>query len=235
MIENAQPQQAAPKWTIGNFVLLVVCWLGGAFASGVVLVVMGADFGNLTPIDVSISIVGQNLGALSYLYYLSTRRGTSNWGLDFGFRPFPFPFLALLLGAGLQIFLGIVTILLVPEDALEQGIADAIAGSTGLGTRLLVGFLTVILTPVVEELMFRGVLLSWLVRHMAAWPAIVVSAVIFAVAHYGDANLWVLPGLAVVGIVLAWVTVKDGSLRRAMPIHMGFNLVGVVALFAELG
>ncbi len=57
------------------------------------------------------------------------------------------------------------------------------------GSRTLVGmtiFDTVVLTPVFEEIVFRGLLFATLRRRFAVGPAAVLSAAIFAVAHgYG--------------------------------------------------
>lgn len=235
MIDDVQPRSAAMPWKFTDFILLIVYSLVGAFVAGVALLAGGADLENPTTSDVAVTLVGQSAGALLYLGYLSLRRGTSDWGHDFGLRLWPFKWTALLIGIGLQIAIGFASVLFIPEDALEQGISDIVAETVGLGPRLLIAGLSVVVAPIVEELIFRSVLLQWLVSVMRRNVAIVVSALLFGAFHLLDANLYILPGLVIVGAILAWVTLRDGDLSRAIPIHMGFNLVGVVALFAGLG
>jgi len=44
------------------------------------------------------------------------------------------------------------------------------------------------------------------------------------------ASAVVLPQLFIVGVVLAWVTVRSGRLGPAIFIHSGFNLLAAVVL-----
>jgi membrane protease YdiL (CAAX protease family) len=88
----------------------------------------------------------------------------------------------------------------------------------------------VILAPVVEELLFRGVLLRALLRRVAPVTAVLASAVIFALVHYvGDPHtLPFLPALTGLGVVLAVVALRSGDLSTSIFIHAGFNLTTTI-------
>ena len=93
----------------------------------------------------------------------------------------------------------------------------------------------VILAPLVEELLFRGVLLRALLRKFDPPVAVLVSALVFALVHYiGDPHtLPFLPALAGLGAVLAVTAVRTGDLSASIFIHAGFNLTTTVLFLAS--
>jgi len=103
------------------------------------------------------------------------------------------------------------------------------------GSRALVGmtiFDTVVLTPVFEEIVFRGLLFATLRRRFAMLPAAVLSAALFAVAHgYG------VLGFAAVfwsGILWAWSYERTGSLLPSMAAHAADNLMASLSVILVL-
>ncbi len=96
---------------------------------------------------------------------------------------------------------------------------------------IAVAVLTVV-APVCEELFFRGAVLSSLAagfvgRVRATSAALVVaSAVIFGAAHLIPAAF---PALATVGVGLAYLRLRSGSVIPGMLLHMIFNSIAVVA------
>lgn len=86
-----------------------------------------------------------------------------------------------------------------------------------------------LLTPVVEEVFFRGYLLrAWRVR--LGWTAgIGVSAGVFAVIHLQPEAL---APLFVVGLVLGALVRATGSIFCPMSVHLCFNLLTLAANFA---
>ena len=78
-------------------------------------------------------------------------------------------------------------------------------------------FLTAsIAAPLFEETLFRGFLLPSLTRSLSPWGAVVVSALVFAIAHLSLSE--VLP-LTVLGIVLGGVYLRTRNL--VAPIQIG--------------
>ena len=89
-------------------------------------------------------------------------------------------------------------------------------------------FLTAsVLAPVFEELMFRGFLLPSLTRYLPVWGAILLSSLIFAVAHLSVSE--VLP-LATLGIVLGITYTRSRNLLAAMLMHGLWNSGTLVSL-----
>ncbi len=89
----------------------------------------------------------------------------------------------------------------------------------------MIAFGAVVLAPVGEETLFRGVLLPWLRRFLSPDAAAWASAWVFAVAHlrYGPHVLVVV----LYGLVLAWARMRTGRLRAPIALHMIINAVAL--------
>ncbi len=90
----------------------------------------------------------------------------------------------------------------------------------------------VLLSPLIEELFFRGFLLTFLKNYTSTWLALVLSAGIFAFAH---ANLGSAAQLWVLGVVLGVAYEHTGSLLLPMGIHACWNLITALSLLLEKG
>ena len=86
--------------------------------------------------------------------------------------------------------------------------------------------LLIALTPAIcEELAFRGFILSGLRRMGHKWGAIVLTAVLFGLAH---GILQQSLAACVVGIVIGYVAVKTGSLLPGVLYHLTHNSLSIV-------
>lgn len=138
-----------------------------------------------------------------------------------------------LLGVGLQLLTNIALSLVsvfVPET-IEEYIE--MMEMAGLGEVNLVTVLaTVIMAPLVEELMFRGVTLQ--LANRAGLPFIlgnIIQAVLFGVYH-GNLVQGVYAGI--LGLVLGYVAHRYRSLWASILLHLVFNLSSIIiSLFAE--
>ena len=102
---------------------------------------------------------------------------------------------------------------------------------------VLIAVLTVVGAPIVEECFFRGFLYRGLAalwrdkwRGQGLWVAAVASGLLFGLAH---GELLQLPGLALVGIVLARVYERTQRLLPSILVHVGFNSLTVVTLLIQ--
>ena len=110
---------------------------------------------------------------------------------------------------------------------------------TGSPTVLSVVVLTVtvvVLAPVTEELMFRGLLLRSFLRRMSFWPAALLSSLLFALFHvFADDTLLGAVTLAVsvgvLGLGNCFVVRMTGRLTAAMMIHATANAVALAIAF----
>ncbi len=89
-------------------------------------------------------------------------------------------------------------------------------------------FTAAVAAPVFEEFLFRGFLLPSLTRYMAVWPAIALSAFIFAAAHLSVSEI--LP-LMVLGIALGFVYTRSRNLLAPMLLHSLWNSATMLGLF----
>ncbi len=93
-------------------------------------------------------------------------------------------------------------------------------------------FAVVVLAPLGEELLFRGLLLRGLVRRIRFWPAAVVSSLLFAAAHVDAYLLWPRAiALVGTGVVLAWLYRWRGY-WASVTAHATVNIVAAIALVA---
>ena len=92
--------------------------------------------------------------------------------------------------------------------------------------------LAVIIAPVIEEIMFRGALYSWLRQYLSAVPAMLLSGLAFASLHPQGA-IGILP-LTCIGFLLAFLREWRGNLTSCIFAHAcvnGLTLALVFALF----
>jgi membrane protease YdiL (CAAX protease family) len=91
----------------------------------------------------------------------------------------------------------------------------------GSGTPLTTAFLLVCVLPAItEEIGFRGVMQSLLLRAVTPRKAIIVSSLLFSAAHF---SLFSFPYLFLVGVLLGWLLQKTGSIYPGMVIHCAHN------------
>jgi membrane protease YdiL (CAAX protease family) len=94
---------------------------------------------------------------------------------------------------------------------------------SGGGNPFLIALLAlsaIVLAPYVEEILFRGCIYRFLKSKTLIPFAQLISGVLFAAIH---GNLASFGPLIVVGILLAHVYEKEGSLRMAICFHACFN------------
>lgn len=112
-------------------------------------------------------------------------------------------------------------------DAPARSDLPAVFGSGTAGLALSV-VMVVIAAPVVEELVFRGVVMRSIGYRFGRRPAIVGSAVVFALSH---ATAWAFVPVLVLGVALGWLAWTRESLWPAIALHVLYNGVVVAAAF----
>jgi membrane protease YdiL (CAAX protease family) len=212
-----------PMWT-GVWVSIVVSLI----ASGV-----GAT---ASPTATFLIILpAQSAGTISTLIALTRLKGSGSLRADLGLTVRWRDGAYLLLGPPLHIVAGIVIApllaLLGRTDPPVQGVSSDAANATGLLVTMATVIGLVVVGPVTEELVFRGVLLRGLLGRTTETRAVAISAAAFAFVHLLDPAAWpIVPGLFVLGWVLARLTLgPDRTLSKAILAHAGFNLVSVIA------
>ena len=141
----------------------------------------------------------------------------------------------LLIGVGLQIAVGLAY---APfHVANMQRPVDHLLGSAHGVAFVLLATMTVVGAPVMEELLFRGVLFRGLdvgltqrLGGRGTVIAVVASAVLFAAAH---AELLQFPGLLFLGVVLALMVWRTQRLLPSALTHIGFNALTMASVISQ--
>jgi membrane protease YdiL (CAAX protease family) len=81
----------------------------------------------------------------------------------------------------------------------------------------------IILAPVIEETIFRGVVFVGLRRYVPFWIAAVISAIAFAYWHSNALPLQMLIVIGMFGLCAAWLRERTGSLIPGMIFHSLVN------------
>lgn len=104
----------------------------------------------------------------------------------------------------------------------------------GTGMKLLFALAGTLAAPVGEEIFFRGFVYNALKIRMGMWPAIVLSALAFALIHASPVAVVVIFPM---GMALAYLYARTGSLWVTILIHAVNNGLSFVALalFPQLG
>ena len=77
-----------------------------------------------------------------------------------------------------------------------------------------------VLAPILEEMIFRGVLLRAFLNRYPKWPAIAISALFFGFAHL---NIYQFALAFPMGLLLGWLFERSRSLIPCITLHATFN------------
>ena len=166
-------------------------------------------------VEASLTIVAQ-VTAFGAITLLALARNGENWRSlgRWRFSPAILPLAFLPIVASMPIFISEVDNFLRAlswENGLDDwdlvpDLGELVGGSwQGL-------VLAVVIAPITEEILFRGIILRGLLGRWNEWAAIFVSAALFALMHFNPAQA---PIAFALGTVLGWVYVRTRSIGRA--------------------
>lgn len=140
--------------------------------------------------------------------------------------------LSIILGLAAPLAGGVLTYLLAHGNPVTQDI-HTLGEHTPFALRLLLVVAVVAVGPLVEELLFRGVLLAALLQRFSSRSSMLLSALVFALVHLPSMQWqwYALPDLALLALGLAWLRLRAGSLWPAVLAHGVNNLLAVMVWF----
>ncbi|MDW3194680.1 MAG: type II CAAX endopeptidase family protein [Cytophagales bacterium] len=95
--------------------------------------------------------------------------------------------------------------------------------------RDLFTFLTIVIAaPILEEFVFRGIVLEGFLKNYDAKKSIIWSAVLFGAVHL---NPWQFIGAGILGAYIGWVYYRTRSLIPCIIIHMVNNLIAFLGFY----
>lgn len=141
-------------------------------------------------------------------------------------RPTPVPTLWVGVALDPALYFAVTLVLFALPEAWMKGYNEA---SAGLDDGGLVGVLAVVVVaPVVEEFIFRGLIMTRLSRAMPGWLAILLSAAVFGACHGNP--VWFAYAF-VLGAVFGLMDWRAGSIWPSILGHVAFNAIGQVFTF----
>lgn len=169
-----------------------------------------------------------NLVAFGYGVRIGVMRNGAPWRVVLPLRPFPasmaLGMMMTLVGCGIlvsEVDNFIQSIVPIPEEMREQ-FTRLIGGKVHIVFSVLVAM---VVAPVTEECLFRGVILRGYLGHLSAKRAIVISSFLFGAFHL---NLWQFPGATAVGALFGWWYVNTRSLLPCLLGHAFFNAIPII-------
>jgi membrane protease YdiL (CAAX protease family) len=127
----------------------------------------------------------------------------------------------ILIFEGLQFFLFDVNVLLEkilpPPSWFMELFSRLFESDLGLWGGIL---RVALVAPIVEESIFRGVILSGFLKNYRPGWAVFYAALLFALFHL---NPWQFPSAFLLGIILGWIRIRTGSLLACMTGHAVHN------------
>lgn len=156
-------------------------------------------------------------------------------------RQHPFAYLGIILPRRSEVVFGVAVtlVLIVAGDVLSWLLGASIvtpfqrdivrtAGEAGPLTMLWLWLAVVVLTPIGEELLFRGFLFrGWLRRPNDAWPVIIITAALWAVIHL-QYDWYTTGQIFAFGLVLGWMRWATGSTVLTILLHALINIEGMI-------
>jgi membrane protease YdiL (CAAX protease family) len=228
-------------WPFENFLrkllTLLLCIYGGYF-----LMWMASRLVDEKS-EIKNPIINMVIGILAFqgmavvLVHFFLRDHHTNWAEGFGFRINP----------GLAVFMGIVVGLIVLPLTLyldevciyvlkhylrfnpqPQETVVVLQNTEGWQNRLVMGIATIVIAPVAEEILFRGILYPFIKR--AGYPRLAwwITALLFAAVHL---DLPTFVPLTFLALVLIWLYEHTGNLLACIVTHCLFNAANFIALY----
>jgi membrane protease YdiL (CAAX protease family) len=109
-----------------------------------------------------------------------------------------------------------------PPD-VQQELRDA---ASNPATLPLMALAAVVVVPIAEELLYRGMLFQALRMRLGRWPAIGLSGLVFGLLHAQgtlEGTLLLLAAFYPFGMWLAWLFDRRGTLVTSIVCHMAYN------------
>ncbi len=118
---------------------------------------------------------------------------------------------------------------LIPMSELWQKLFADLIGQSSFFSFLSI----VIAAPILEELIFRGIILDGLLKKYSPINSILISSVLFGLVHL---NPWQFVAALSLGAFIGWIYYKTKSVSYAIIIHAANNLGGfLIGYFSNSG
>lgn len=114
----------------------------------------------------------------------------------------------------------------IPDVQMQEQLRKLFAALPETMTNQIMLFTAIaLIAPLLEEILFRGLLQNAFARHLPVWAAILASAAVFGAVHM---DFHAFPALMAMGAVFGLLYHKTGSLRVTIIAHMVNNAAALL-------
>lgn len=222
-------REPAPPWRVWDAVLVVAGMIGLSLAASLF---MPAGWSRTPSVLVGVHTVWELLTIAAAVAVVIVRGGRVwRWLAGRAFwlveAALGVAFIVPLILLGIAV--GLVTrAALGPPDAGQR--AALFIGQLTLTPRLVMAFSAIVLAPLAEEMLFRGLLLSSLRARTTWWAAWLIQAAAFATLHRDSLQATI--SLFAIGLGLGAVYLWRRSLVTTVIMHAGFNTLPMLWMIA---
>jgi membrane protease YdiL (CAAX protease family) len=110
------------------------------------------------------------------------------------------------------------------EERLTETAKDLVDRASG-GSMVLLVLMVCVGAPIVEELVYRGLLQGSFAARFNHVPALLAASTLFMLVHFRPVEY---PGLLAIGLVCGACALATGRLGMAIACHIGFNATGLL-------
>jgi membrane protease YdiL (CAAX protease family) len=208
-------------WLLGQVVALIVYSAGG--------------YEDIDEVPIWVLFISQVLVwsiFLTAMALASRREGSGRFVADYQVRARSVDIIGVPIGVLTQLVL--VPLVYLPlerlwedvftEERLTETAKDLVDRASG-GSMVLLVLTVCVGAPIVEELVYRGLLQGAFTARFHHVLALLASSALFALIHFRPVEY---PGLFVIGLVCGWCALTTGRLGMAIACHVGFNVTGLL-------
>ena len=199
------------------FILLMIAGVGEGPAFSIGSIVIGII---LIPMTLLFIYVDGSLERTRELI----RFGTLKRGLTVGLAV---PVFAMIVDNILVLIYGVMFVAMFGEPSIPE-----LPGSTSWESSrsaLVLSFISIcILTPIYEELLFRGYILDSINRIHGKWPAILLSSLLFGLVHLDP---YIIGMATIGGVIYGWIRIRTGSLIPGIVAHAMWNTMALIVTY----
>lgn len=234
MDNNQNSWKEQDSWGSKEFILLML--IEFVFVIGFLKVIVspmysqwlnnGLYAGTLMGLTIAIIIIGG-------IYFVALRPKTLSWR-EVGIKKFKMKHWKIIVAYSVILLVGAVIIVVLTSymgNTWENKKTESLQQNVTLFTIFIAFVSAAVVSPIYEEIFYRGFLYRWLRTRIGLIGAILISATIFTIVHIPTYN--VMPVNFYSGIIFALAYERTNSVWPAVIIHGITN--GIMVLLTSLG